>query len=349
MLQIYFNYTVNSYKFLDRFIHLWKIYEKNILAPSNDTKGKLPSLYNNKQRQSKDLLTIPKLKSTGKSEVKHSLRKTYGKHSFAINSLSMSPDKEIFLSADDLRINLNHLNHENDPVTIVDIKPASMESLNEVITSASFHPEKDSLIVFSSSKAKTNLCDLRCGSSQIHKNALVFKLENNAEEKTVFTEIARSVSDTKIIPRSSFIVSRDYLNVLVWDIRMQREPLKVIPVNSSLEYRLQDLYQEDYIFDKFQIQYSPNGESILTGSYGKHFLVSDLNGNNFEDCIAKSSTLKRQKKKKLKSNGSMDTIRDKSLQNKITSCSWHPYENLIALSSLNSVYVMKEKKKGAYN
>jgi len=44
---------------------------------------------------------------------------------------------------------------------VVDIKPANMEELTEVITAASFHPVKCNEFVYSSSKGTIRLCDMR--------------------------------------------------------------------------------------------------------------------------------------------------------------------------------------------
>lgn len=44
---------------------------------------------------------------------------------------------------------------------IVDIKPANMEELTEVITAAVFHPIKCNEFVYSSSKGSIRLCDMR--------------------------------------------------------------------------------------------------------------------------------------------------------------------------------------------
>ena len=46
-------------------------------------------------------------------------------------------------------------------VDIVDIKPANMEELTEVITAAEFHPQHCSLFVYSSSKSNMKLADMR--------------------------------------------------------------------------------------------------------------------------------------------------------------------------------------------
>jgi len=44
---------------------------------------------------------------------------------------------------------------------IVDIKPANMEELTEVITAAEFHPTECNVFVYSSSKGSIRLCDMR--------------------------------------------------------------------------------------------------------------------------------------------------------------------------------------------
>ncbi|KAF6209387.1 hypothetical protein GE061_015134 [Apolygus lucorum] len=66
-----------------------------------------------------------------------------------------------YLSADDLRINLWHLEITDQSFNIVDIKPANMEELTEVITAAEFHPLECNLFVYSSSKGTIRLCDMR--------------------------------------------------------------------------------------------------------------------------------------------------------------------------------------------
>lgn len=44
---------------------------------------------------------------------------------------------------------------------IVDIKPANMEELTEVITAAEFHPDQCNLFMYSSSKGTIKLADMR--------------------------------------------------------------------------------------------------------------------------------------------------------------------------------------------
>ncbi|TYH77124.1 hypothetical protein ES332_D04G131400v1 [Gossypium tomentosum] len=70
-------------------------------------------------------------------------------------------DGETFISADDLRINLWNLEISNHSFNIVDVKPANMEDLTEVITSAEFHPTHCNMLAYSSSKGSIRLINLR--------------------------------------------------------------------------------------------------------------------------------------------------------------------------------------------
>lgn len=94
--------------------------------------------------------------------VEASPRRIYANaHTYHINSISVNSDAETYLSADDLRINLWHLDITDQSFNIVDIKPANMEELTEVITAAEFHPTDCNYFVYSSSKGLIRLCDMR--------------------------------------------------------------------------------------------------------------------------------------------------------------------------------------------
>lgn len=89
-------------------------------------------------------------------------RKTYANaHAYHINSISVNSDGETFISSDDLRINLWNLNIQDQSFNIVDIKPANMEELTEVITAAEFHPTSCNWFMYASSKGTIKLADMR--------------------------------------------------------------------------------------------------------------------------------------------------------------------------------------------
>ena len=89
-------------------------------------------------------------------------RKTYANaHAYHINSISVNSDGETFISSDDLRINLWNLHIQDQSFNIVDIKPANMEELTEVITAAEFHPKSCNWFMYASSKGTIKLADMR--------------------------------------------------------------------------------------------------------------------------------------------------------------------------------------------
>ena len=64
--------------------------------------------------------------------------------------MSCNSDGEHFASADDLRINLWNLEVNDHAFSVVDLKPANMEDLTEVITSAAFHPVDCNVLLYAS-------------------------------------------------------------------------------------------------------------------------------------------------------------------------------------------------------
>lgn len=65
-----------------------------------------------------------------------------------------------------------------------------------------------------------------------------------------------------------YVYSRDYLTLKVWDTAMERMPVKTISINNKVKGMLCELYESDSIFDKFELTVSPEGNRMLTGSYG---------------------------------------------------------------------------------
>ncbi|VDN40330.1 unnamed protein product [Gongylonema pulchrum] len=148
--------------FADKTIKLWKISEREKKVEdggwnlARDSDGSFVS-----KRGFNGELKLPKLVPM-ELIVEASPRRVYGNaHTYHINSISINSDQEMFLSADDLRINIWHHEITNESFNIVDIKPVNMEELTEVITSAEFHPTQCHLFVYSSSKGSIRLCDMR--------------------------------------------------------------------------------------------------------------------------------------------------------------------------------------------
>ena len=193
-------------------------------------------------------------------------------HQWHINSISVNSDQQLFLSADDLRINVWHLEQTTESFNIVDIKPANMEELSEVITSSEFHPRDCNLFIYSSSKGIVRLCDMRC-SALCDREAKVFEMPSDPATKTFFSDIINSISDARFSHSGRLMATRDYMSVKVWDLAMERQPVEIYSVHDYLRPKLCVLYENDCIFDKFEVSWSYDDRCIASGTYHNSFKV----------------------------------------------------------------------------
>lgn len=216
-------------------------------------------------------LELPRLEAIGRVVVAIPRRVFSKSHYYHINSVSLSTDELTMLSADDLRLNLWHLDHGEEGFNILDLKPTSMDKLTEVMTSAEFHPCHGDLIAHGSSRGIVRICDLRAQALVGRPVSKYSVRDPNVTRSTFFSEIISSLSDVKFSPDGQFILTRDYMNLRLWDVRIERGPVLYIPVHEHLRGRLCDLYETDCIFDKFRCAFSSNGGSLITGSYDSSF------------------------------------------------------------------------------
>lgn len=97
---------------------------------------------------------------------------------------------------------------------IVDIKPANMEELTEVITAAEFHPHQCNTFVYSSSKGTIRLCDMRT-------SALCDKHSKCESLLIIIPLLSMGGLNTEFIKLSSLIVTLLHLTNLIsylWSI-----------------------------------------------------------------------------------------------------------------------------------
>lgn len=372
----------NQSKFLlstnDKTIKLWKVFEKQIkivsennnIIPSpilNDPKSTLnisnqlssfqtnPNLVTkliNKNSSLMAELKLPKLTYHDTITAAQPKKVFANAHAYHINSISVNSDQETFISSDDLRINLWNLGIEDQSFNIVDIKPTNMEELTEVITSAEFHPIDCNLFMYSSSKGMIKLNDMRMN-SLCDNHAKIFEEYMDPSNHNFFTEITSSISDVKFSSNGRYIASRDYMTVKIWDINMETEPIKTINIHEQLRERLCDTYENDAIFDKFEVQFSGDSKSVMTGSYNNNFMIyqnsvspecSTLEQENEKEVIlqADKSAFRVKKSNNKRKNLSMlnkfdpDSI---DFKKSVLHLSWHPTENSVAIAATNNLYI----------
>ncbi|CAO3646874.1 unnamed protein product [Cunninghamella blakesleeana] len=330
----------------DKTIKLWKLFEKSFRVVAENNIAPTPS---------SGYIPIPKL-SHRDTIIAAVPRKVYANaHAYHINSISTNSDGETYISADDLRINLWNLDISDQSFNIVDIKPANMEELTEVITAAEFHPYHCNIFMYSSSKGTIKLSDMR-ESALCDRHATVFEEAENPANRSFFSEIISSVSDVRFSQDGRYILSRDYLGLKIWDINMSNRPVQTIQIHDHLRNRLCDLYENDCIFDKFECMFSADGKSVLSGSYSNTFHIFDCEGKSdialqADKTAFKTKRLGSTKNKMVTSRsingGSISTSATPVSENmdfnkKILHASWHPKENSIAVAATNNLFIFTE-------
>lgn len=320
----------------DKTIKLWKIFDKKVKSVSGYNMEKEQT-----QLQSVDDLVIPSLDVSDTVVAATPKRIFANAHAYHINSISINSDAETYISSDDLRINLWNLAISDQSFNIVDIKPANMEELTEVITSAEFHPQHCNIFMYSSSKGTIKLADMRAA-ALCDRHSKVFEEEEEPSNKSFFSEIISSISDIKFSMDGRYILSRDYMTLKVWDINMEKRPVRTIHIHDHLRPKLCDLYENDCIFDKFECTMSSNSNYLLTGSYHNNFHIFERNGKNEVQIEANKmpsrskKTFKMKPKKKGKDDQNPEMI---DFSKKILHTAWHPSENLIAVGASNNLFL----------
>lgn len=306
----------------DKTIKLWKVYDK---APYEKPSRSQPA--------SNGKLTLPTIRRSREKQKTAVPRKTYANaHAYHINSISLNTDGETYISADDLRINLWNLEISDQSFNVVDIKPANMEELTEVITAAEFHPVNCQYLMYSSSKGTIKLGDLR-QSALCDNFAKKFEEEEDPASKSFFSEIIASISDIKFSRDGRYILSRDYLTLKLWDINKEDKPVKTIRIHDYLKSKLCDLYENDCIFDKFECTLSKTGDHLLTGSYHNYFNIYDIQGER-EDALR--IKLGRGPSRKSDNDLNADNI---DFTRKVLHVAWHPQNDIVAVATNNNLYL----------
>ncbi|XP_010500752.1 PREDICTED: serine/threonine protein phosphatase 2A 55 kDa regulatory subunit B alpha isoform-like isoform X1 [Camelina sativa] len=303
-------------------------------------------------------LRLPVVVTSHESSPVARCRKVYAHaHDYHINSISNNSDGETFISADDLRINLWNMEINNQSFNIVDVKPAKMEDLSEVITSAEFHPTHCNMLAYSSSKGSIRLIDLR-QSALCDSHSKLFEEPEAAGPKSFFTEIIASVSDIKFAKEGRYLLSRDYMTLKLWDINMDSGPVATLQVHEYLKPKLCDLYENDSIFDKFECCISGNGLRAATGSYSNLFRVFGVSPGSIETATLEASrnpmrrhvpipsrpstalsSITRVISRGSESPGVDGNSNALDYATKLLHLAWHPNENSIACAAANSLYM----------
>ncbi|EPZ36718.1 Protein phosphatase 2A, regulatory subunit PR55 domain-containing protein [Rozella allomycis CSF55] len=328
----------------DRTVKLWKVYEKQLkVVAENNTN------HTNFIPKSRQDLKLPLMQYRETAVAATPKRIFANAHTYHINSVSISSDGETFLSADDLRINVWNLHNRDESFNIVDIKPANMEDLTEVITAAEFHPHHSHLFMYSSSKGIIKLNDMRMSALCDTHYKSFEDVDDDPSKKNFLNEILASITDIRFSQDGRYILSRDYMTVKVWDINMDNRPVATFNVHDHLKSKLCDLYEADCVFDKFECTFNGDGTSIMTGSYHNYLTLFNMKDKSEVTLQADKSAFRQKRnpgsaRKLLSRKSKKDDINVDAIDfnKKILHTSWHPKENSIAIAATNNLFIFSQ-------
>ncbi|MEQ2162310.1 Serine/threonine-protein phosphatase 2A 55 kDa regulatory subunit B alpha isoform, partial [Goodea atripinnis] len=162
--------------------------------------------------------------------------------------------------------------------------------------------------------------------------------------------IISSISDVKFSHNGRYMMTRDYLSVKIWDLNMENRPVETYQVHEYLRSKLCSLYENDCIFDKFECCWNGNDSVVMTGSYNNFFRMFDRGQRRdatLEASRENSKPLQVLKPRKVCTGGKRkkDEISVDSLDfnKKILHTAWHPQDNIIAVATINNLYIFQDK------
>lgn len=165
-----------------------------------------------------------------------------------------------------------------------------------------------------------------------------------------------------------YILTRDFMTMKLWDIAMERQPVKTVRIHEFLRPRLCDLYENECIFDKFECAINHDGTFVLvfptmkqctvfihlrsqlddhrqliSGSYSRKFKIFDVNSNDEVQMVANRIQPPRHHRSKSKKGTPThpvdDSADDVDFARKVMHVALHPSQNVLAITAQNNLFI----------
>ena len=289
----------------------------------------------NAQAERAQELLVPRPRVDDKHTWQHTISRTYPKlHNNLIHSISVCANEINFLSSDELSIFMWHVEKELKAFPLVEFKNAMTEEVTEVITSSQYSPTQESIFLFSTNKG-ARLCDNRKSLSS-SRQTVRFEELSSPVKKNLFTDALAFVSSAAFCGDSK-IVTREFFQTKVWDVRMPSRPLSTTQINEGLKSKLAEMYQNEALLERFNVAASPCGSRHATGMFNKTFHILDNEGdNNRQVTLDFKGALKVRKMQR----GAAEPLPESySFTARTPRLAWSPAEDLIAVPLDSSIFL----------
>lgn len=235
-------------------------------------------------------IVVPKTRVVNKY-YQNNLKQTYANlHNYHINSVTLASNRQHFITADDLRVYLWNIELPHQAFNLVDLKPPQFEGTYRVLTACKYHSIFDYEFAYSTSQGQVIRTDLRQSSKGSPISTLKYdrkaNIAKNKNQTLDYGELITCVTDFEYSADGRFLFGRDLLGVNVWDLNMLTEPVASVQLFKPSFDKLDALYNNEAIYERFRVAVSPTGNHFATGSFSG-FFVSDARGKRayqyFED------------------------------------------------------------------
>lgn len=132
---------------------------------------------------------------------------------------------------------------------------------------------------------------------------------------------------------SRYIGCRDCLTVKIWDIAKSDKPIACVPLQTALKSKLCQMFENDSIFDKFNLVASNCSSTLVTGNFNNFFHTIDMNDlqNTQYEINFKKQAISRPGK-------AVPLPEKMDYKSKTVACDFHPKKNIFAVASLNCFF-----------
>ena len=124
------------------------------------------------------------------------------------------------------------------------------------------------------------------------------------------------------------------MTVKIWNVYKVKKPVNTIVLQEGMKGKLCEMFENDFIFDKFAISSSPDNNTNFTSNFYNSLHLLDLDGSNtqYELNFKKTTVSKQMVPGKGSAIAKMDS-------RKVMTGDFSSKKNMVAVAALNCFYI----------